>query len=95
MENTIPCPLAATLARRVRDARNDLTARWLERISARVSLDVNRVFPTDDLLDHVPLLIGGIADYLENPADEIAADMPVMAKAMELGDMRHPPGVDG
>ena len=94
MENSFSCPLAATLARRVRDARNDLTARWLERISARVSLDANRVFPTDDLLDHVPLLIGGIADYLENPAGEIAADMPVMAKAMELGDLRHAQGFD-
>jgi signal transduction histidine kinase len=94
VETITPCPLAATLARRVRDARNDLTARWLERISARVSLDVNRVFPTDDLLDHVPLLIGGIADYLENPADEIAADMPVMAKAMELGELRHAQGFD-
>jgi signal transduction histidine kinase len=90
----VPCPLAATLARRLRDARSDLTARWLERIVARVAVDANSVFPTDDLLDHVPLLIGGIADYLENPADEIAADMPVMAKAMELGDLRHAQGFD-
>lgn len=94
METTIPCPLAATLARRLRDDRDDLTARWLERIAARVSLDANRVFPTDDLLDHVPLLIGGIADYLENPAEEISADMPVMAKAMELGELRHAQGFD-
>jgi signal transduction histidine kinase len=86
--------LAATLARRLRDARTELTSRWLERISARVALDVNRVFPTDDLLNHVPLLIGGIADYLENPAEEIAADMPVMAKAMELGELRYAQGFD-
>ncbi len=94
VENSTPCPLAATLARRLRDVRNDLTRRWLERISARVAIDVNRVFPTDDLLDHVPLLIGGIADYLENPAEEIAADMPVVAKAMELGDLRYAQGFD-
>ena len=90
----VPCPLAATLARRLRDARAELTARWLDRIVARVALDPNRVFPTDDLLDHVPLLIGGIADYLEHPAGEIAADMPVMAKAMELGELRHAQGFD-
>jgi signal transduction histidine kinase len=94
VETSIPCPLSATLARRLRDARTELTARWLERISARVALDANRVFPTDDLLDHVPLLIGGIADYLENPAEEIAADVPVMAKAMELGELRHAQGFD-
>ena len=90
----VTCPLATTLARRLRAARDDLTARWLDRIVARVALEPNRVFPTDDLLDHVPLLIGGIADYLENPADEIAADVPVMAKAMELGELRHAQGFD-
>jgi hypothetical protein len=34
----------------------------------------------------VPLLVVGIADYLQDPADEITADIPVMAKAMELGE---------
>ncbi len=63
--------------------------RWLERISARVALDPNRVFPTDDLLDHIPLLLDGIAAYLEHPSQEIAADTPVVAKAMELGGLRH------
>ena len=92
--STASCPLASTLARRLRDARSDLTARWLDRIVARVAVEANRVFPTDDLLNHVPLLIGGIADYLEDPAEEIAADMPVMAKAMELGDLRHAQGFD-
>ena len=92
--STSACPLATTLARRLRDARAELTARWLERIAARVAMDPNRVFPTDDLLDHVPLLIGGIADYLEDPAEEISADVPVMAKAMELGDLRHAQGFD-
>jgi signal transduction histidine kinase len=94
VELPISCPLAATLAGRLRDARAELTARWLERIASRVALDPNRVFPTDDLLDHVPLLIGGIADYLEDPAEEIAADMPVVAKAMELGELRHAQGFD-
>ena len=88
------CPLALTLARSIREAKRDLTARWLERISARVSIDINRVFPTDELLDHVPLLMDGIADYLENPADEIVADVPVVAKARELGELRHAQGFD-
>jgi signal transduction histidine kinase len=88
------CPLAAILTERLRAAREELTARWLERISARVSIDPNRVFPTADLLDHVPLLIDGIAAYIEDPADEIAADIPVIAKARELGEMRYGQGFD-
>lgn len=36
----------------------------------------------------------GIADYIENPADEISADVPVIAKAMELGTLRLEQGFD-
>jgi signal transduction histidine kinase len=89
-----PCPLAPALADRIRGARDELTRRWLDRISARVSLEPNRVFPTDDLLDHVPLLLDGIAAYLEDPAQEVPADAPVIGKAMELGAMRHAQGFD-
>ena len=88
------CPLAAVLAARLRSGREELTTRWLERISARVSLDRNRVFPTDELLDHVPLLIDGIAAFVEDPADAIAADIPVVAKARELGELRYRQGFD-
>ena len=94
MESIEDCPLARTLAQRLRDARDELTARWLDRISARVALHPNRVFPTDELLDHVPLLLLGIADYIESTANEISADVPVVAKAMELGDLRHGQGFD-
>jgi signal transduction histidine kinase len=90
----MPCPLAPALADRIRAAREPLTHRWLERISARVTLDANHVFPTDDLLNHVPLLIDGIAAYLEHPAQEVAADAPVIGKAMELGALRHGQGFD-
>lgn len=89
-----PCPLAPALADSIRASREELTRRWLERISARVSLDPNRVFPSDDLLNHVPLLIDGIAAYLEHPAQEVAADTPVIGKAMELGALRHAQGFD-
>jgi signal transduction histidine kinase len=88
------CPLAITLATRLREARADLSTRWLERLVARVDIEPNRVFPTDDLLDHVPLLIDGVADYIENPADPVGADPPVVAKAMELGALRHAQGFD-
>src|SRR5947207_1767959 len=88
------CPLAGVLAERLRLARHDLTVQWLDRIASRVSLDRNRVFPTKDLLDHVPLLIDGVADYVKDPAAVIGIDMPVVAKAMELGELRHKQGFD-
>jgi signal transduction histidine kinase len=88
------CTLARVLAERMRESSDDLTRRWLDRISARVRLDPNRIFPTDALLDHVPLLIQGIADYIENPGKAILSDIPVVAKAMELGELRFAQGFD-
>jgi signal transduction histidine kinase len=88
MKGVPDCPLAAVLAERLREARDELTRRWLDRISARVTLDKNRIFPTEDLLDHIPLLVDGIADYMEDPAEEISAGTLVVAKAAELGELR-------
>ncbi|MEP6690811.1 MAG: histidine kinase dimerization/phospho-acceptor domain-containing protein, partial [Gemmatimonadaceae bacterium] len=85
---------ASALAGALRDARDDLVTRWLERIIARVAIDPNRVFPTDELLNHVPLLIEGIADFIERPEDALDAAQPVSAKAMELGALRHAQGFD-
>ncbi len=83
------CPLAETLARRMREESIDLTQRWLDRIVARVQGDPNRVFPTDQLLDHVPLLIHGIAAFIEDPDSIVITDAPVIAKAGELGELRY------
>jgi signal transduction histidine kinase len=88
------CPMAGALAVRLRESKVELTTIWLDRISARVAIDPNRVFPTAELLDHVPLLLEGIADYVENPAAEISVDIAVVGKAMELGALRHKQGFD-
>src|SRR5438552_1485787 len=90
----VDCPLARILAERLRTSKHELTEQWLTRIASRVSLDPKHVFPTEDLLDHVPLLIDGVADYIQNPAAEVGIHMPVVAKAMELGELRHQQGFD-
>jgi len=90
----LPCAVAPALAQRLRMASAELTQRWLDRIAHRVAIDANRVFPTEELLDHVPVLIDGIADYLEDPSKSVGADGAVMAKAMELGALRHVQGFD-
>lgn len=92
--STVINPVAVELARRMRESRDAIAAEWLERILERVALTPNRVFPSDKLLDHVPLLALGIADYLEDPAAPVAAAMPVIEKAMELGALRYAQGFD-
>lgn len=88
------CPLALTFGAALRASREELTTRWLDRILARASLAPNRVFPTEELLDHVPLLLDGIAAYIEDPATAVQTDMAAVDKARELGALRHAQGFD-
>ena len=86
--------LAGALAEHLREHRTDLVARWLERISARVGLSPRRIFPADELLNHVPLLIDGIAELSRESGRGAGSEVPVAAKAMELGALRHAQGFD-
>jgi signal transduction histidine kinase len=86
--------LARELAERLRAGRVEIVRRWLDRISDRVSVAPGRVFPTDELLNHVPLLVDGIAGYLADQDSEFGSEIPVAAKAMELGELRHEQGFD-
>ena len=62
---------------------------WLERLDDLLDVEKRDVFPTHQLLDHIPALLLEIAAYLRAPADhEIAANTAVMAKAAELGLLR-------
>jgi signal transduction histidine kinase len=91
---TYPLELATTLSDSLRTAKQELVTQWLDRISARVAISTKRVFPTHELLNHVPLLIEGIAGYLKRPERSIDSRAPVVAKAMELGALRHAQGFD-
>lgn len=88
------CPLADLLASRLVESRDQLTERWLDRISDRVALDPSKIFPGRDLLDHVPILIDGIAAYVADPVSVVSSDMAVIDKARELGALRHEQGFD-
>jgi len=94
MDSAVDCRLATVTARRLREARSELTMRWLDRISERVSISPDRIFPTEALLDHAPLLVEGVADYVEDPTRAVAADAEVISKARELGALRHSQGFD-
>jgi len=81
---------AAVISQRVTEEQRRLAAQWLDRLKDILSVDCNDVFPSADLLDHIPLLVGEVAAYLRAPADEeIAANAAVIAKARELGMLRH------
>jgi signal transduction histidine kinase len=81
----------ATVVSRALDAAQvELSVRWLARLNEILEVSADQVFPSDQLLDHIPALIAEIAGYLRAPADEeIAANTSVIEKARELGELRY------
>lgn len=67
-----------------------LSASWFTRLNELLPVDATDVFPSEQILDHIPSLIQDIARYLAAPDDEeIAANTTVIEKARELGVLRH------
>ena len=78
------------IAGRLQASSKALAFRWLERLNDVLTIDRDRIFPTKDLLDHVPQLIDEIAAYVGAPeVGELAANSAVVAKARELGLLRY------
>ena len=81
---------AGIVSQRVAAERHTLAGEWLRRLNQLLTVKANDVFPSQQLLDHIPTLIGEIAAYLQAPAaEEIAANTVVIDKARELGTLRH------
>jgi signal transduction histidine kinase len=81
---------AGIVSQRVEAERHVLAGQWLRRLNQLLTVEANDVFPSAQLLDHIPMLIGEIAAYLRAPEDEeIAANTVVIEKARELGSLRH------
>jgi signal transduction histidine kinase len=88
---TVPNAVATIehLSARMAMEHTALAQRWLERLDNLLLVDPGEVFPTHQLLDHIPDLILQIAEYLRAPEhQEIAANTSVMTKATELGWLR-------
>lgn len=78
------------IAARLHAESRPLSLRWLERLNEILSVDRKDIFPSDELLDHIPLLIQQIAAYIGAPeVEELAANSAVVGKARELGMLRH------
>ncbi|MDP3719935.1 MAG: sensor histidine kinase [Acidobacteriota bacterium] len=80
----------ASIAARLHASQRELASRWLEALTEILPVEKRDVFPSAQLLDHIPELIAEIAQFLRAPRDEaIAANTAVMTKAAELGALRY------
>jgi signal transduction histidine kinase len=78
------------IAGRISAENVPIAVRWLERLRGLLTVEANEVFPSEQLLDHIPALIQNVADYIRSPETEaVAANTSITAKARELGELRH------
>jgi signal transduction histidine kinase len=90
MSSTTLDTYADILARALAAERTAIAERWLARLHAILDVAAVEVFPSSDLLDHIPALVEDIASYLRAPEhEEIAANAAVIDKARELGMLRY------
>lgn len=83
---------AGPIATLLKDGSEEIARRWLERVTARVAVDREFVFPSEDLLDGIPLLIEGLSRLLSDASHDLTIDLPVILKARELGQLRYAQG---
>jgi signal transduction histidine kinase len=89
MTDTKAVDTRSFLADQLDAAHEDLARQWLLRLTDYLAVERQEIFPSQHLLDHIPDLIRAIAAYLRAPEDqEIAANTAVVAKAVELGELR-------
>jgi signal transduction histidine kinase len=77
------------IAQRIKAAHREIAQRWFDRLQAVLSVETKEIFPSEEILDHIPFLIHEIADYVgTEPAQALVANTLVFAKARELGELR-------
>ncbi len=89
MTTQLSSDFCSIIAARIRAANQEISQVWLTRLKALLPVDVNDIFPSDQVLDHIPSLINEIADYVAAEAtDAVAANTAIQSKAHELGELR-------
>ena len=78
------------IAQRMREESVTLANRWLERLQQLLTVSRLEVFPSHQLLDHIPGVLAEIASFVEAPdGGSLQSNQEVMARAAELGELRH------
>jgi signal transduction histidine kinase len=74
----------------IQASQRELSLRWLEQLVALLPVEVNSVFTSNELLDHIPGLIAEIGKFVAAPeGGDIAANTVVIEHARALGHLRH------
>ena len=72
------------------DSSKAIADEWLQRLDHIVLEDLRDIFPTEEYLDHIPVLIEQIGKLLVEPGENVnLLNSEISRKALELGSLRH------
>jgi signal transduction histidine kinase len=77
------------IALRMREEGVTLAKRWLDGVHELGTVSRLEVFPTGQLLDHIPEVLTHIARYVETAEPPIDTDRELAKRAAALGELRH------
>jgi signal transduction histidine kinase len=82
-------------ANRLNQDREQITRDWVEKLSAQLGVRPRRVLPHQDLLDHIPEVLGRAAEFLVVPdAEKITAQQLVTDEMRDIARLRRRQGYD-
>jgi signal transduction histidine kinase len=85
-------PLNDFIADQLTDRVDGLAGEWVEWLSARLGVTRERVVPTEELLDHIPVILRGIADFMRLPVESVKAEIASYLRL--LAELRREQGYD-
>jgi signal transduction histidine kinase len=89
MPTQLSSDFGSHIAACIRSADREIAHRWLDQLKMLLPVQANEIFPTEQILDHIPALVRELADYIGSEhTDAVAANTAILAKAAELGELR-------
>lgn len=93
MKDPTPHPFRSWLADEIERRSEELTRSWLSELERRLEVSSRRIFPTDRLLDDIPLVIRALAGHIRR-GDDPTADRAVLTDLVRLARLRRRQGYD-
>jgi signal transduction histidine kinase len=84
-------PFADYLGRHLDQERNAITRRWVEQLEEQLEVAPERVLPSEDLLNHIPIVLSRVAAFVRNPREGILEAM-VVEDLGRLAELRRSQG---
>lgn len=87
----MPLPLETHIAEVLRQEARPITEQWVSALTDRLQVDRGDALPKDSILDHIPDVLGEIANYISNPEEDLLDDM-IREDLTLLADLRRAQG---